>query len=180
MRVIAGLAKGRRLQVPKGSKTRPFTDRAKEALFSALGDRVEGAAVLDLYAGSGSLGIEALSRGAGTVVFVEKSRSALTAIEANLETCRFEGVVVAGDVGDFLERDEGRYDLVFIDPPYRLSLALVSEVLAAAAGRLADGGTMIVHRRAGEEPPAPPNATRLVDERRYGDTQLYLYRRPSP
>ena len=179
MRVIAGRAKGRRLQAPKGGETRPFTDRAKEALFSMLGDRVEKATVLDLYAGSGSLGIEALSRGAQVVVFVEKSRRARRAIDANLRACGFEGVIVSGNVEDYLASDEGSYELVFVDPPYRLSLALVSEVLVAAAGRLADGGTMMLHRRAGEEAPAPPPGTELLDERRYGDTQLYLYGKPS-
>lgn len=180
MRVIAGSAKGRRLVAPKGGGTRPFTDRAKEALFSSLGDRVHGATVLDLYAGSGSLGIEALSRGARAVTFVERSPQAIRAIEANLAACGFDARVVSADVDAFLCAASDHFDLVFVDPPYRLSLALVNEVLAATAGCLAEGGTMVVHRRAGEEPPTPPHRARLADERRYGDTQLFVFRGTAP
>ena len=177
MRVVAGSAKGRRLAAPKGGATRPFTDRAKEALFSSLGGRVADARVLDLYAGSGSLGIEALSRGAREATFVEKSWRALQSIEANLDACGFTGTVVSSDVAEFLAKSTGQFDLVFVDPPYSLSLALVNNVLAAAADRLAEGGTMVVHRRAGETPPTPPIPTELSDERRYGDTQLYVFTR---
>ena len=149
MRVIAGSARGRRLKGPPGDDTRPMMDRVKEALFSSLGVRVVGARVLDLYAGSGALGIESLSRGAGSVVFVEKGRAALATLRNNMETLGFDGRVIAGDVGSYLAAAGDRFDLVFVDPPYRLSLALVDEVLEGAAALLANGGTMVLHRRAG-------------------------------
>jgi 16S rRNA (guanine966-N2)-methyltransferase len=152
-------------------------DRVKEALFSSLGARVVDARVLDLYAGSGALGIESLSRGAASVTFVENGRAALDTLRANLGTLEFEGRVVAGDVGGFLAAAGDLYDLVFVDPPYRLSLALVGEVLAGAAALMANGGTMVVHRRSGEGAPATPPGTDLVDDRRYGTTQLWLYRK---
>jgi 16S rRNA (guanine966-N2)-methyltransferase len=152
-------------------------DRVKEALFSSLGDRVVGARVLDLYAGSGSLGIEALSRGAASVTFVEKARPALAALRSNLGSLGLGGQVVASDVEVYLARVDNEFDLVFVDPPYRLSLALLEDVLAAAAGVLGNGGLMVVHRRVGEASPAAPDGTRLSDERTYGDTQLWIYQR---
>lgn len=150
-------------------------DRVKEALFSSLGPRVLDARVLDLYAGSGALGIESLSRGASSVTFVEKGRAALDTLRANLEALEFAGDVVASDVGAFLASAAGSFDLVFVDPPYRLSLALVGEVLEGAAALMANGGTMVVHRRSGEAAPAAPPGTELIDDRRYGTTQLWLY-----
>ena len=177
MRVIAGSARGRRLQGPPGDDTRPMMDRVKEALFSSLGARVVDARVLDLYAGSGALGIESLSRGASSVVFVEKGRPALATLRGNLEALGFDGRVVAGDVGSFLTADVEAYDLVFVDPPYRLSLALVGEVLEGAAALLANGGTMVLHRRAGEPAPDAPAGTSRVDDRRYGTTQLWIYQK---
>ncbi len=175
MRVIAGSAKGRRLRAPSGTDTRPMMDRVKEALFSMLGARVMDARVLDLYAGSGSLGIESLSRGARSATFVERGSSALKALNFNLGAAGLTGRVVASDVGGFLRGAEEQFDLVFVDPPYRLSLALVGEVLEGAAALLANGGLMVVHRRAGEEPPDAPAGSRRIDERRYGDTRLWIY-----
>ena len=152
-------------------------DRVKEALFSSLGSLVTGAAVLDLYAGSGSLGIEALSRGAASATFVEMGRPALGALRSNLELVGLGGVVVTSDATTFLSRTGDRFDLVFVDPPYRLSLALLEQVLAAAAGVLGNEGVMVVHRRAGEAQPNGPDDITLRDDRRYGDTQLWIYQR---
>ncbi len=177
MRVIAGSAGGRRLQGPPGLDTRPMMDRVKEALFSSLGARVVDARVLDLYAGSGALGIESLSRGAASVTFVEKGRAALTTLKANLEALGFDGRVVAGDVGAFLAAAVDSFDLVFVDPPYRLSLALVGEVLEGAAALMANGGTMVLHRQAGESAPDAPTGTHRIDDRRYGTTQLWIYQK---
>ena len=117
MRVVAGEFKGRRLQAPRGRRTRPTADRVREALFSMLGD-VSGARVLDLYAGSGALGIEALSRGAESAVFVERDQQALAAMRRNLEAVGAEADVRRQDVSRFLARTEGTFDLVFCDPPY--------------------------------------------------------------
>ena len=152
-------------------------DRVKEALFSSLGSQVPDARVLDLYAGSGALGIESLSRGAASVTFVERGRGALEALRSNLAALEFDGQVVAADVQSFRGSAAASYDLVFGDPPYRLSLALVGEVLEGASALLANGGVMVVHRQAGEEAPDAPAGTRRVDDRRYGRTQLWIYER---
>ena len=165
------------MKAPAGVETRPMMDRVKEALFSSLAARVPDARVLDLYAGSGALGIESLSRGAASVTFVERGRGALEALRSNLATLEFDGKVVAADVKSFLAGSVGSYDLAFVDPPYRLSLALVGEVLEGAAALLANGGVMVVHRQAGEEAPDSPSGTSRIDDRRYGRTQLWIYER---
>lgn len=154
-------------------------DRVKEALFSTLGSRLPDAVVLDLYAGSGSLGIEALSRGAARATFVERSRSAAGVIMANLERTGLAGEVIVSDVAGYLDRVADHVDLIFVDPPYRLSLALLEEVVAAAAGVLENGGVMVIHRRAGDDGPPAPEGVELVDDRRYGDSLLWIYERTS-
>ncbi len=140
LRVIAGSARGRRLIAPEGDQVRPTKDIAREAMFSALGARgaLDGAAVLDLYAGTGALAIEALSRGAAEAVLVERDRAAVDAIRANIEVLSDDEpiVVVAGDVTRFLASDppaEAPFDLVFVDPPYRTPDEDVTDLLAALA-----------------------------------------------
>lgn len=177
MRIIAGSAKGRNLVGPKGLGTRPMTGRAREALFSILADRVPGARVLDLYAGSGSLGLEALSRGAQSAVFVEKDRQALSALHRNVATIDLGGEVIGGDVGRYLDRCRATFDLVFVDPPYALSLASVQEVLSKLEPLLDADASVVVHRRAGEDPPTGPGRLKLAGERIYGDSQLWTYRK---
>jgi 16S rRNA (guanine966-N2)-methyltransferase len=176
MRIIAGFAKGRRLVGPEGSGTRPMTDRAREGLFSSLGDVVAGAAVLDLYAGSGSLGLEALSRGATSVVFVERAGPALRALRRNIAHVDLGGEVSATDVARYLERPGSPVDLVFVDPPYALSLASVQDVLKKLIPRLAADARVVVHRRAGMDSPAV-EGLELVDRRTYGDTVLWRFRK---
>jgi len=171
MRIITGLAKGRRLRAPRDGGTRPMTDRAREGVFSSLGQTVEGARVADLYAGSGSLGLEALSRGAASAVFVERSRAALAALRANLVAVGLGGEMVAGDVADYLAREVGPFDLAFVDPPYALPLASVEQVLGALAPRLAGDATVVLHRRAGERL-TPPPGLEVTDRRRYGDSEI--------
>jgi 16S rRNA (guanine966-N2)-methyltransferase len=175
MRIIAGVAKGRRLVAPAGLGTRPMTDRVREALFSSLGAAVEGAAVLDLYAGSGSVGLEALSRGASSAVFVERNRKALDAVHRNIAAVRCGGSVVAGDVAAYLDGAADRFDLVFVDPPYELAATAVARVLGAVETRLEPGGIVVLHRRVGHGPEAAPAGLQLVDRRRYGDAELWRY-----
>jgi 16S rRNA (guanine966-N2)-methyltransferase len=175
MRIIAGSAKGRRLVGPQGMRTRPFTDRAKEALFSSLGAHVVEARVLDLYAGSGSLGLEALSRGAASATFVEQDREALVALEKNIAAVGRGGTVVTGDVARFLEGAGEGFDLAFVDPPYAESAATVDAVLLALAPHLGSGSIVVVHRRYGTEAPAAPRGMQLVDRRRYGDAELWRF-----
>ncbi|MBA2338363.1 MAG: 16S rRNA (guanine(966)-N(2))-methyltransferase RsmD [Acidimicrobiia bacterium] len=172
MRIIAGVARGRRLLGPRGGTTRPFPDRVKEALFSSLGDVVVDAVVLDLFAGTGSLGLEALSRGAGAVTFVERDRSALAVLRENIARVGLGGTVVAADVGRFLAHPGGAYHLAFVDPPYDQPLPSVARILEGLEPAVTDGGVVVVHRRRGEEPPLPDSLV-LTDRRRYGQAEVW-------
>ena len=171
MRIIAGAAKGRRLVSP-GAVTRPMTDRAREGIFSSLGAALLDAVVLDLYAGSGSLGLEALSRGAESAVFVERDRRALEALRANVEAVGLGGEVIAGDVEEYLARAPGGFDLAFVDPPYALSLASVERILDKLTPSLSGGGIVVLHRRAADEHPELGSLLTLDDRRRYGDAEI--------
>lgn len=172
MRIIAGTAGGRRLKGPSGSGTRPMMDRAKEAVFSSLGGSVIDAAVLDLFAGTGSLGLEALSRGAESALFVERSRAALSALSANIAAVGLGGEIVSVDVEAFLDGAMGEFDLVFVDPPYALSLASVETILSALVDVLAEGALVVLHRRAGSGSPEPPPCLVEDSRRRYGDAEI--------
>jgi 16S rRNA (guanine966-N2)-methyltransferase len=175
MRVIAGRYGGRTLQAPPGTDTRPTADRVREALFSILGARVELARVLDLFAGSGALGIEALSRGAAHATFVDDAGAAIRAVEANLKTVCTAAEVRRTDALRFLgaARDRGaQYDLVFLDPPYRQAERLAPALSEALPAVLAPGAVAVAEsdRRAPLDLTLP-----LHDERRYGDTLIRFY-----
>ena len=147
-------------------------DRVKEAIFSSLGATVTDAAVLDLYAGSGSLGLEALSRGAQRAVFVEWRRAARRIIEHNIATLDLGGEVVAAKVEDFLGHGTGSYDLAFVDPPYDLALPSVEAVLGQLVQWLADDATVVVHRRSGSGAISGIPGLVLSDRRKYGDAEI--------
>jgi len=175
MRVIAGSYGGRRLQAPAGLDTRPTSDRVREALFSILGERVAGARVLDLFAGSGALGIEALSRGAAEATFVDSAQAAIRAVRANLEAIGVEAEVRRADARRFLGAASAaarQYDLVFLDPPYRLTGRLGGELTASLPVVLAPGAAVVAEsdRRAPLELGLP-----ILDERRYGDTLIRIH-----
>ncbi len=180
LRVIAGTAGGRRLVAPKGS-ARPTTDRVREALFASLGHhRIHDATVLDLYAGSGALAVEALSRGAARAVLVDRDRAAEVAILANLDTvgfadvARFQRSTAAGFLAAPVP--EAPFDLVFLDPPYDTPTPEVTATLAGlvTGGVVAPGATVVVERPKGEESPALPAGWRIEKERAYGDTLLVV------
>ncbi len=182
MRIIAGRAKGRRLIGPGGSGTRPLTDRTKEALFSSLGSVVEGAVVLDLFSGSGSIGLEALSRGAAEATFVERGNAALKALRANVATVALGGDVVAGDVDRYLTVTGQRstappVDLAFVDPPYALALPSLLKMVQKLEPLMGEEGVVVIHRRAGETLPDTVGSLVLFDQRRYGDAELWRYRK---
>jgi 16S rRNA (guanine966-N2)-methyltransferase len=173
VRVVAGELGGRRLTAPRGSGTRPTADRVREALFSMLGD-VAGARVLDLYAGSGALAIEALSRGAAEAVLVDSSRDAVEAIRTNLAQLGIEAVVHRRDATKWLAGAAGGepFDLVFADPPYD-SAVRVGPVLAERLPPLLSPNAVIVtesDKRAPLELPFP-----LLRERTYGDTRIAIH-----
>jgi 16S rRNA (guanine966-N2)-methyltransferase len=180
-RVIAGEAGGRRLAVPGGRETRPTSDRAREGLFGTISSMVgslAGARVLDLYAGSGAVGLEALSRGAEHVLLVEHGARARNVIRENIEAIGLPGAVLAaGTVERVLARgpDGDRYDVVFADPPYALPQAGVSRVLALLAehGWLAPGALVIVERATRSGPPNWPDGFVPDRARRYGEATFW-------
>jgi 16S rRNA (guanine966-N2)-methyltransferase len=176
LRIIAGSRKGHRIAAPPGDDTRPTGDRAREALFNMLGP-VEGANVLDLYAGSGALGLEAMSRGARRCVFVESGHAAARVIQANLLKLRLTGALVQKrDVLAFL-REEGRrdvrYDLVLCDPPYDAWSTLEEDLGLLLPPVLEDGAVLAVETDARLEPVLPLD---LVTTRRYGSARMTLFR----
>jgi 16S rRNA (guanine966-N2)-methyltransferase len=180
MRVIAGALKGRRLISPRWPGLRPTSDRLRETLFDIVGARVTGATFLDLYAGSGAVGIEALSRGASHVMFVERDPRALVLIRENLARCGVAGgyAIIRADAARLDSAHvAGRFDLVFVDPPY--AEGDQETILIAAGRRLGPGGLMVLeHAR---RRPAPSSAGPLACTRRVvaGDSALAFYaRRP--
>ena len=175
MRVIAGVARGVPLVAPRGRGTRPITDRVKETLFGILGEWVPEARVLDLYAGSGAIGIEALSRGATHATFVEKAPAALASLRTNLVRTRLGHLahVEPHDVERFLrDPSGGPWDLVFLDPPYELR-AIVAP-LRAVVPQLAPGATLVIKHFWRAEPPEV-TGLELARQRRFGETMLTFW-----
>jgi 16S rRNA (guanine(966)-N(2))-methyltransferase RsmD len=182
LRVIGGAARGRRLKMVPGQGTRPITDRVKESLFNILSDDVAGAAFLDLFAGTGSVGIEALSRGAARAVFVESDRTALKVIADNLAHTGLGGraQVVRGDVFQYLAgpRREA-FDMVYIAPPQYAGLwQRTLELLDQHPGWLNPDGVAIAQIHPAEFKALALTHLRLDDERKYGNTLLAFYERP--
>ncbi|MCW2665524.1 MAG: methyltransferase [Frankiales bacterium] len=172
-RVIAGEARGRRLRVPDGVGTRPTSDRAREGLFSSLQSLVdvEDALVLDLYAGSGALGLEALSRGARAVTLVEDEPAALAALRDNVAAVGLPGAeVVAARVEHHLAGPPRAYDIVLLDPPYEVD---VDPVLAALLPWLSADAVLAVERRTRGPAPAWPEGVQAVRSRKYGEATLW-------
>lgn len=177
MRIIAGDRRGARITAPKGTATRPTGDSVREAAYNLIGP-VEDATVLDLFAGSGAMGLEALSRGARRCVFVESDRAACAVIRDNLEKLRLTGALVLGkDVFQALreERGAGRsYDLVLVDPPYGAWPELEPRLAEALPTALAPDGLLVVETSAKVEPELP---LALVTSRRYGSARITLFKR---
>jgi 16S rRNA (guanine966-N2)-methyltransferase len=172
VRIVAGAFKGRRLNTPKGRATRPTADRVREAVFSILGP-VEGLRVLDLFAGSGALGIEALSRGAAGATFVDSDPRAVAAIERNLRAVDVDAPVHRRDVLAFLASAGERYDLVLIDPPYSSADRLAGPLSRLLPGVITENARIVSEsdKRAPLELDLP-----LADERTYGDTRIAIHR----
>lgn len=176
MRVITGLARGKRLTTLEGENVRPTPERVKEALFSIIQFQVEGRRVLDLFAGSGQLGIEALSRGAKQAVFVDASKASVAVVQKNLESTGLidNAKVKNMDFASFLMQSQEPFDLAFLDPPYRTGL--LQRALPMVAQTMNRGGTIICENPSDEQ--MPESAGEFVQGRsyRYGKIVLTLYR----
>lgn len=191
MRIISGIARGRKLFTPgQSTAIRPTTDRAREALFSIIGDRVVSARVLDLYAGTGALGLEALSRGARQAVFVDSHPKALELIKKNCTLClknsatgkNSSTLIIKHDLRRGLNMnlpaltEDGVFDLVFLDPPYEKGLAQASLEALSTSQLLAQTSLIIAEECSGEKLPASFTRLALTDQRRYGDTGFWFYK----
>jgi 16S rRNA (guanine966-N2)-methyltransferase len=178
VRIVAGSRKGAKIFAPKGLVTRPTGDRVREAAFNLIGP-VDDAEVLDLFAGSGAMGLEALSRGARRAVFVENDREACRVIERNLDKLRLTGAtVLCTDARSALTTDataSRRYDLVLVDPPYGTFSELKTTLAAYLPAVLAPDGLLVLETGAGEDPQLP---LRQRTTRRYGSARLTLFEHP--
>ena len=174
MRVITGVARGRKLKEPVGLDIRPTADQVKEAVFNIVQGDVEGRSCLDLFSGTGQMGIEALSRGAGSCVFIDSDRTAVKLTKENLERTGLQGRVLQADALRFLETGE-KYDLIFIDPPYRSGL--YEQVLTRIKDfdKLHTGGIMVVESSADYEPESPGAPYRKLRSYRYGKVRITTF-----
>ncbi|MBI1883048.1 MAG: 16S rRNA (guanine(966)-N(2))-methyltransferase RsmD [Chlamydiae bacterium] len=180
MRIIAGLAKGRLFKTVPGLDVRPTADRVRESIFNILGPRMEGSRVLDLFAGSGALGLESLSRGASSAIFIEKSKRAARVIEKNIVDLGFESArVMTLDVFrsmSILSKKEERFDFVFADPPYRLfDESWIFEVWKVVQSLLEREGIFILEHPSRWTPPQKVGNLVLKDSRKYGQTQISFF-----
>jgi 16S rRNA (guanine966-N2)-methyltransferase len=174
VRVIAGRFRGRRLKTPKWEGLRPTSDKLRETLFNILAPRIEGVRVLDGYAGTGALGLEALSRGAAHVTFIERDRRAAALIEENAHACGIEDgyTIVCSDFLTWRNGDAGRFDLILLDPPYEIRN--VQDVLDRAAALLSSKGLLVLERATRLEPDVPPTLERVRDVKS-GDSTLTMF-----
>ena len=178
MRVITGSARGRRLKTPENDAIRPTTDNVKESLFNILQFDIEGRQVLDLFAGTGQLGIECLSRGAAGVTFVDRDREALRIVRDNLKSCGMTATVLQEDALRFLESGR-KFDLIFIDPPYDSDLYEPVLEKINSVDILSDGGIIVCEARRERALPAMTAPYFKSREYRYGKVKLCLYKKES-
>ena len=179
MRVISGCARGAKLKTIEGNDTRPTTDKVKGAIFNILSNDVYGKNVLDLYAGSGALGIEALSRGAASAVFVEKSAAAADIIKKNLEHTKLldKAKILKNDVFAVLKSISGTFGLIFLDPPYSAELAEATIAAVDAAKILSEDGIIIAETDEGQQLAQTVGGLQLYDKRKYGRVNINFYKK---
>lgn len=178
-RIIGGVAGGRRISTPSGRSTRPTSDRVREGLFSSLGGDLAGRSFLDLYAGSGAVGLEAASRGAAPVVLIERDPRAARVARDNIAALGLPGVSLhADDAIRFLHGPVTPYDVVFMDPPYADPVDEVLALLVTRGWIATAGGLVVVERDSRGAPPAWPAGIDADRSRRYGDSTLWYGRRP--
>ena len=179
MRVIAGKYKDLKIQTIDKTTTRPIMSKMKESIFSSLQSELYDAEVLDLFAGSGSLGLESLSRGAASCVFVEISKEAIEVINKNLSNVEEVAVVVNSDVLTWINLSEYKYDLIFIDPPYEFESERVSILINSSVKNLRDTGKIIVHRHSSSERTNIVKKLELDKEKSFGQSVLRIYKKVS-
>lgn len=179
MRVIKGKAKGRRLKASKGLDIRPTSDKVKESVFNIIGDKIDGAVFLDLCAGIGNVGIEAASRGAKEIAFVESNQKAVKLIKENLLLCHLEEYsnVIFSDAVKFLKTAEGKFDIIFFDPPYRSGLLQDALAVFEKKEMLNPDGILIVEHLSRTILSEKIGGLILLKKYKYGDTTLSLYKR---
>ena len=180
MRIIAGTLKGRRLDAPDWPGLRPTSDRLRETLFNVLAPRIDGARFLDAYAGTGAVGIEALSRGAAHVTFVEQDRRAQSLIQSNLDRCGVENryaIIRAGFTGAAM-RSAGGFDVLFLDPPY--GAAALADALGPAAALVVDDALLVVEHAKRDAAPSQVGGLELTRDLVQGDSVLSFYRNRQP
>ncbi len=176
MRVITGSARGRKLIEPDGMDIRPTSDNVKESVFNIIQFDIEGRKVLDLFAGTGQLGIEALSRGAESAVFVDQSKAAVKLVKDNLKKTGLEGRVVQGDSISYLVGCE-KFDLIFLDPPYQTNLIENALQNIVKFDKLNTGGIIICESPVGKELPEPAEPYQRLKTYRYGKVNITVYTR---
>lgn len=176
MRIITGSARGRKLITLEGMEVRPTPDKIKESLFNIIQFYIEGRNFLDLFAGSGQIGLEALSRGAKMAVFVDASKKSIGVIEENIETCGFQNQskVVNADSVMYIKRSPDKFDVAFLDPPYRKGL--IEEALPFVAEKMNPGGTIICEHPIDEEVPEEAGSFKKLKDYKYGKIILTTYR----
>lgn len=176
MRIITGSARGRKLITLEGSDVRPTSEMVKESLFNILQFGIEGRSFLDMFAGSGQIGLEALSRGAESAVFVDSSKRSVGVIETNMENSGLAGgKVVCADSVMYVKRTPEKFDVAFLDPPY--STGVLEKALEAVTGAMNEGGVIICEHPSEEKLPEEVNEFRKVKDYRYGRIMLTSYRR---
>lgn len=178
MRIIAGIAKGRKLKSIENSEVRPTLDRVKEAIFNILGPLVQDCNILDLFAGFGNLGLEALSRGANKVTFVEKNYKNSSIIKSNLELCNFQdrGKVITEDVFTYLKRETVKFDMIFMDPPYQKNL--IENTLKKIVNiNLIYNDSIIIGEMYHKITLKIPESLHIIKQKKYGDTRIDFYSR---
>ncbi len=175
MRVISGQARGLKLSTPDGLATRPTTDRVKESIFNIISPHIPAGNILDLFSGSGALGIEALSRGSACGVFAEKDREALKSLNFNLERSRQaqKAEVFVGDAFTYLSQTSKKFDIIFLDPPYNQGLLTRAVEEIAKRALLSDGGIVVCESEVGGEAP-PSDAFKIIKQAKYGKTMVYI------
>lgn len=178
MRVITGTARGRKLKTPANYDIRPTSDNVKEAVFNILQFDLEGRRVLDLFAGTGQLGIESLSRGAESAVFVDRDKTAVALVKDNLRSCGLKGTVVQQDSISFL-KGCGKFDIIFIDPPYDSGLYEPALKIINLVDILSDGGIMVVEARRNMMMPEMTAPYKKIKEYNYGSVKICTYTRES-